>query len=86
MYNDIAHALLNGLGIECSSGLMAERLPQVTSGPSEGMNRINATRQGVQVNILGSNSAAVELPMFIPSKQSRQGGPLGLSCFTALNP
>jgi len=55
---------------------MAERLPQATSGPSGagGMNRINATRQGVQVNILGSNGAAVGLPMFIPSNQSRQGG------------
>jgi len=62
------------LGIECSSGVMAEQLPQVTSGPSGGMNQINATRQGVQVNILGSNGAAVGLPMFIPSNQSRQGG------------
>jgi len=56
-YNDIAHAQLNGFGIECSDAVMAERLPQVTSGPSGGMNRINATRQGVQVNVLGSNGA-----------------------------
>ena len=53
---------------------MTERLPQMTSGPSGGMNRMNATRQGVQVNILGSNGAAVGLPMFIPSNQSQQGG------------
>ena len=50
-----------------------KRPPQATSGPSGGMNQINATRQGVQVNILGSNSAAVGLPMFKPSNQSQQG-------------
>ena len=54
--------------------VMTERLPQMTSGPSGGMNRMNATRQGVQVNILGSNGAAVGLPMFIPSNQSQQSG------------
>ena len=52
-YNDIGHAQLNGLGIECSSGVMAEQLPQATSGPSGGMNQINATHQGVQVEHLG---------------------------------
>ena len=35
---------------------------------------MNATRQGVQVNILGSNGATVGQPMFIPANQSRQGG------------
>jgi len=58
---------------------MAERLPPATSGPSGGMNQINATRQGVQVNILGSNSAAVELPMFIPSNPQQGGQPTHVS-------
>jgi len=62
------------LGIECSSGVMAEQLPQVTSGPSGGMNQINATHQGVQVNILGSNGAAVGLPMLYPPTSPGKAG------------
>ena len=54
-------------------GEIAEWLPQMTSGPSGRMNRMNATLQRVQVNILGSSGATVGLPMFIPSNQSWQG-------------
>ena len=67
------HAQLKGS--EKGLGMMAEQLPQATPGPSAGgMNRMNATCQGVQMNILGSNGAAVGLPMFIPTNQSQQGG------------